>query len=85
MSHPQHQFRAFIDDGPHAGETLSLSPDDDGQAPKRIVLADPAHRPGLGDRTENSPGQRESGGSTAYELQDTDLDAGLWIYRRTGR
>ncbi|TCK24923.1 hypothetical protein [Pseudonocardia endophytica] len=32
---------AFLDDGPHAGETVRIDPEADGKPPREFVLADP--------------------------------------------
>lgn len=82
MSHARRHIRAFIDDGPHAGETVTVDPDPDGYAPRRITLDNPSRRAGLGDSTELSPdiGDRP-GDVVTYELDRADTEVGIWVYR----
>jgi hypothetical protein len=83
MSHPQHQLRAVLDDGPHSGQTISIDCDEDGQAPKRIVVEIPSE--GLQPHERPADGQDSegpvSGSAITYELHDSDDDLGLWVYR----
>lgn len=82
MSHARHQIRAFCEDGPHAGETVPVDPDDAGGAPRRITLPRPAHHPGLGDATELGPDAPDGHSDTAtYRLCGADTDVGVWRYR----
>lgn len=88
MSHARRQIRAFCEDGPHAGETVPVDPDDGGDAPRRITLPNPAHRPGLGDATGLAPDVTDGRSDTVtYRLCGPDTDVGVWRYRvvRPGR
>ncbi|HTK67120.1 MAG TPA: hypothetical protein VL595_32400 [Pseudonocardia sp.] len=81
MNRPRHQLRAFLDDGPHAGRTVSIDSDTAGKAPKRIVLAmvPEAAPPGPDDR---EPRPRPSPGRViTYELYAAGEELGLWAYR----
>lgn len=82
MTHARRHIRAFLEDGPHAGETVAVDPEDGGNAPRRITLESPARRPGLGDATELSPdtGGGPSGAVT-YQLHRADTEIGIWRYR----
>lgn len=71
-----------MEDGPHAGETVTVDPEDRGDAPRRITLESPARRPGLGDATELSPDPRDGPeGTVTYLLHGADTDIGIWRYR----
>ncbi len=71
MSSPRHQIRAFLDDGPHSGRTVSIDCDPDGRAPERFVL------------TVASGGSAVAA-SVTYVLHDADEELGLWAYRTAG-
>ncbi|MDN5920070.1 MAG: hypothetical protein L0I76_34050 [Pseudonocardia sp.] len=58
---------AFLDDGPHAGETLRITPEPNGAPPRTFDLAD--------------PGVPESGPVT-YVLLGPHQNDEWWIYRR---
>lgn len=84
MSHPQPQLRALLDDGPHSGQTISITPDPDGHPPARIEV----HGPSEGRQVrQRSPGRDQiersaaDDGVLAYELGGADEDLGLWVYR----
>lgn len=59
---------AFLDDGPHAGETLRVEPEPSGAPPRTIELADPA---------------APASGSVTYVLLGPHHNAEWWIYRRS--
>ena len=83
VSHFQHQLRAFLDDGPHSGQTISIDSDSDGHAPKRIVVEIPSE--GLQARARDTAGSDAEGSASGtvitYELHDADEELGLWVYR----
>jgi hypothetical protein len=72
MAHPQRQLRVFIDDGPRAGETLSVDPGPNGRPPREIVLDDA--RPHSGETEEHKR-------TSTYRLDGADLEYGLYVYR----
>ncbi|MBW0104345.1 hypothetical protein [Pseudonocardia sp. KRD291] len=58
---------AFLDDGPHAGETLRITSERTGAPPRTIELADPA---------------APESGPVTYVLLGPHQNAEWWIYRR---
>lgn len=81
MSHPQHQLRVFLEDGPYAGETMSVKPDPNGRPPSRLVV----EGDGGGDPHEVSDHTTSAGdaphGPATYGFDRADLDNGVWRYR----
>lgn len=61
---------AFLDDGPHRGETLRVTPEPGGGPPSTIELADPAG---------------PEGASVTYLLLGPHQNEEWWIYRRARR
>lgn len=59
---------AFLDDGPHKGETLRITPERGGGPPPTIELADPA---------------APESGVVTYVLLGPHQNDEWWIYRRT--
>lgn len=58
---------AFLDDGPHAGETLRIEPERTGAPPRVIELADP---------------EAPAPASVTYVLLGPHQNDEWWIYRR---
>ncbi|MDQ2707646.1 MAG: hypothetical protein M3Z25_08430 [Actinomycetota bacterium] len=76
MTTPNRHLRAYLDDGPRNGETVSIDPNDDGSPPERIVLNDDATLGSVGE-----PEHTSATANTTYGLSHTDMDNGLWVYR----
>lgn len=80
VTRPRHQLRAFLDDGPHAGRTVSIDSDPAGRAPERIVLAVvPEGTPTVRGNHETS--HPATGRVITYELHAAGEELGLWAYR----
>jgi hypothetical protein len=81
MNHPHPSLRAFLEDGPYAGETLSVEPTDSGEPPRSIVVeggdgGDPGE---VTDHIVSAAGTDL--GPATYLLRGPDLRNGLWRYR----
>jgi hypothetical protein len=83
MSHPQHDLRVYLDGGTRSGETVSVTPDDEGAPPERIVLVET----GVLDPTAEETRQATETDSptTTYELSHSDMHNRLWVYRPASR
>jgi hypothetical protein len=75
-----HQLiRAFIDEGPRAGQTVLVDADPDGSPPQEITLTDPSTGP---LPIEESPDIGNMPASeTTYRLHDHDDTRDLYLYR----
>lgn len=81
MNHGQQQFRAFLEDGPYAGETMSIGPDDSGEPPAQVEVegtgrVDPH---GVSEHPGSAPGTPRR--PATYEFDHRDLGNGVWRYR----
>ena len=76
---PHAQIRAYLEDGPRSGTTLSVDPGPDGQPPSQLVLADP---PEAGGRPEESFDIETTAppGATTYHLRGLDEVANVYVY-----
>ena len=82
MSHPQHNLRVYLDGGARSGETVSVTPDDDGAPPERIVLDETG---ALDPTDEETRRAAETDSPTiVYEMSRTDMHNDLWVYRPAG-
>lgn len=79
VSHPQPELRVLLDDGPHAGQTISVEPDAKGQPPERITVRVPAE--GLQVREHRHESDESAQPPLAYQLRGSDEDLGLWVYQ----
>jgi hypothetical protein len=79
MNEPQEHLRAYLDDGPRAGDTVSIAPADDGSVPETIVLDDSGRVEAVGGTPERS--EEADDATTTYRLAGPDMDNGLWVYR----
>lgn len=79
VSQPQPELRVLLEDGPHAGQTISVEPDDEGQPPERITV----HIPGEVLQVRQKPA--DAGGSEdpsdSYQRHGSDEELGLWVYQ----
>ena len=76
---PSSSIRALLDDGPRAGQDLTIDAAADGGPPQRILVEDP-----LGERGTEDPsagGGEATRGSTAYQLQGRAERDGTFVYR----
>jgi hypothetical protein len=75
------EIRALLEDGPRAGEVLSVAPGPDGQAPPQLVVSDPlAEGRQEGNSDLGGPTRR----ATTYHSHGLDEGRNLFVYR-TGR
>jgi hypothetical protein len=79
MDQPHEHFRAYLDDGPRAGETVSIAPAEDGSVPETLVLDDSGALEAVGGTPERSGDADDA--TTTYRLAQPDMDNGLWVYR----
>ena len=76
MAHPP--IRAFIDNGPRAGETFMIDAAEDGSAPQEIELVDPALPPMQFE--ESASGLRSVPGRSRYRLTGFDEERGAYVF-----
>jgi hypothetical protein len=74
-------MRAFLLDGPYAGETISIQPADFGEPPAEIVVKarDGGNPHEISDHTHSA--SDTDLGPTSYLLDGTDMQNGLFQYR----
>jgi hypothetical protein len=73
------QVHAFLEDGPRAGETVTVHTGPDGQPPHQLVMTDPL---GQGGRAEESFDiEPTTTGATTYYLQERDELRSGYVYR----
>jgi hypothetical protein len=82
MSHPQPNLRVYLDGGARSGETVSVTPDDEGAPPERIDLDETGALDPMAE--ENQPAAEPDSSTIAYELSHTDMHNNLWVYRPAG-
>jgi hypothetical protein len=82
MSQPQHDLRVYLDGGPRSGETVSVTPDDEGAPPERIVLEENGALHPTAEETQRAADT--DGPTTEYELSHSDMRNDLWVYRPAG-
>jgi hypothetical protein len=81
MSHPQHQLRVYLDDGPYRGETLSIARTAGGDIPSHITIGGEHTAHGPVGLTEHREAADAHGGRVSYRFDHADMDNGLWVYQ----
>ena len=81
MSHPQHQLRVYLDDGPYRGETLSIARTAGGEIPEHISIGGEHSAQGPVGLTEHRKVAGGPGARVSYRFDHANLDNGLWVYR----